>query len=99
MLDFIMTASGWTNRCPKKPGAAQYVQAANSGFGASFMRGFGGALGQGLGGLATGGIGGAASALGGMMNRSGSNLMQGNFGNMNRAATDIWTGYTPTMGT
>jgi mRNA interferase MazF len=23
MLDFIMTASGWTNRCPRKPGAAQ----------------------------------------------------------------------------
>jgi hypothetical protein len=26
MLDFIMTASGWTNRCPKKPGAAQSRQ-------------------------------------------------------------------------
>src|SRR5207342_896084 len=23
MLDFIMTASGWTNPCPRKPGAAQ----------------------------------------------------------------------------
>jgi hypothetical protein len=25
MLDFTMTASGWTNRCPRKPGAAQWV--------------------------------------------------------------------------
>jgi cytochrome c-type biogenesis protein CcmH/NrfG len=24
MLDFIMNASGWTNRCPKNPGAAHY---------------------------------------------------------------------------
>jgi tetratricopeptide (TPR) repeat protein len=27
MLDFIMNASGWTNRCPKNPGAAQLEQA------------------------------------------------------------------------
>lgn len=77
----------------------QYMQAANSGFGASFMRGFGGALGAGLGGLATGGIGGAASALGGMMNRSGTNLIQGNFGAQNQLASNIWAGYTPPMGT
>ncbi|TFG80156.1 MAG: hypothetical protein E4H19_15810, partial [Chromatiales bacterium] len=25
MLDFIMTASGWTNCCPKKPGAAHVL--------------------------------------------------------------------------
>jgi hypothetical protein len=25
MLDFIMTASGWTNPCPRKPGAAQWL--------------------------------------------------------------------------
>jgi len=67
--------------------------------GASFMRGFGGALGQGLGGLATGGIGGAASALGGMMNRGGTNLMQGNFGAQNQLASNIWARYTPPMGT
>jgi len=77
----------------------QYMQQANSGFGASFMRGFGGALGQGLGGLATGGIGGAASALGGMMNRGGTNLMQGNFGAQNQLASNIWARYTPPMGT
>ena len=34
----------------------QYVQAANSGFGATFMRGLGGAIGQGLGTMATGGL-------------------------------------------
>jgi hypothetical protein len=26
MLDFIMTASRWTNPCPRKPGAAQEYQ-------------------------------------------------------------------------
>ena len=35
----------------------QYVQAANSGFGATFMHGLGGTIGQGLGTIATGGIG------------------------------------------
>jgi len=43
-----------------------YMQAANSGFGATFMRGFGGALGTGLGtGLSTFGMGGL-SKVGGM---------------------------------
>jgi len=41
----------------------QYMQAANSGFGASFMRGLGGGLGGAIAGIATGGIG---SALGGL---------------------------------
>jgi hypothetical protein len=36
----------------------QYMQAANSGFGASFMRSLGGSLGSGIGAAATGGLGG-----------------------------------------
>jgi hypothetical protein len=42
----------------------QYMQAANSGFGASFMRGLGGSLGAGIGSFATGGLGGVASSIG-----------------------------------
>jgi hypothetical protein len=30
MLDFIMNASGWTNRCPKNPGAAHSLRRALS---------------------------------------------------------------------
>lgn len=41
----------------------QYMQAANSGFGASFMRGLGGGLGGAVAGIATGGIG---ASLGGL---------------------------------
>jgi hypothetical protein len=42
----------------------QYMQAANSGFGASFMRSLGGSLGAGIGSFATGGLGGIASSIG-----------------------------------
>jgi len=47
----------------------QYMQQANSGFGATFLRGFGGALGTGLGsGISTFGLGGL-SKLGGIFNQ------------------------------
>lgn len=51
----------------------QYMQAANSGFGASFMRGLGGSLGGGVGSLATGGLGGIGSMLGGGSFKGGFN--------------------------
>jgi hypothetical protein len=42
----------------------QYVQASNSGFGATFMRGLGSGLGQGIGSGISGGLGGVLSGLG-----------------------------------
>lgn len=42
----------------------EYMKAANSGFGATFMRGLGGSIGQGLGQGFIGGLGGVASGAG-----------------------------------
>lgn len=45
----------------------QYITAANSGFGAAFMKSLGGSLGAGVGGIATGGLGALGNAASGAL--------------------------------